>query len=361
VAESCDALTDGQARAWLSLAAHWIGVSGATRDLRFFNAAFKLLGAVHASRASESRSVSSEVRLVAQLTATATSELCGHLASHFQAACGPEVSASDWLPVRQPAATFAARPPRIVLLAGLGSDTAGRLAIMADAVGVRLAALCWFAPPRHDQQASSYDDAWYPAAYPPQATSPALAVPIAQARADSWDRVSDILLEHDTDLVILAGMPIVPAGVLGLAREIVVNLGGSPLPRWLGEVTRRGHVAVLQTNADENDTADAARVLDSFCGLGLAEAVVVTVGRAGALCRTNAGETLTATARAVNVRQVQDAGAAFSAAFIHSRHDGADLEQALRFACAAGSLWCGRTHHGPLPRDDEITTFADSG
>lgn len=138
--------------------------------------------------------------------------------------------------------------------------------------------------------------------------------------------------------------------------EIILNLGGSPVPQWLGQATRRRPVTVLQTNA--SDAAGAARMLDSLCEAKLAEMVVVTAGHDGALARTADGQALAATATAVNVLQVVGAGAAFSAALIHARQDGADPGQAMRFACAAGSLWCSRTHDGPLPRADEISAFA---
>jgi sugar/nucleoside kinase (ribokinase family) len=101
-------------------------------------------------------------------------------------------------------------------------------------------------------------------------------------------------------------------------------------------------------------------MLDSLCEARLAEMVVVTAGHEGALARTSDGQTVVAAATAVNVLQVRGAGATFSAALIHARHDGADPGQAVRFACAAGSLWCSRTQHGPLPGADEISAFASS-
>jgi sugar/nucleoside kinase (ribokinase family) len=140
--------------------------------------------------------------------------------------------------------------------------------------------------------------------------------------------------------------------------EVILNLGGSPVPDWLGRAMRQRRVAVLQTNGNENNSAEARRTLDELSALELADAVVVTAGRAGAMCRTSQGTIADTPAQAVRMRQVQGAGAAFSAALIHARHSGAGLDQALRFACTAGSLWCSRTPEGALPRADEIDAFA---
>ncbi|MFF3671181.1 PfkB family carbohydrate kinase [Microtetraspora malaysiensis] len=82
--------------------------------------------------------------------------------------------------------------------------------------------------------------------------------------------------------------------------------------------------------------------------LGVADIVVVTVGRNGAIGRTRTGEFFAVSALAVAVHQVQGAGSAFSTALIHALSQGAAAEQAAAFACRAGSLWCSRTPHGPL-------------
>ncbi|MFI9591194.1 carbohydrate kinase family protein [Nonomuraea sp. NPDC052265] len=140
--------------------------------------------------------------------------------------------------------------------------------------------------------------------------------------------------------------------------DVVLNLGGSPPPAWLAEATRQRRVGVVQTNADENDPAAAARTLDALCDLQIADVAVVTAGRRGATGRTSKGASVTTAAAAVEVRQVQGAGAAFSAALIHSRLSGEDLEGMLRLGCAAGSLWCSRTHDGPLPDAQEISALA---
>ncbi|MDR7277725.1 sugar/nucleoside kinase (ribokinase family) [Catenuloplanes atrovinosus] len=57
---------------------------------------------------------------------------------------------------------------------------------------------------------------------------------------------------------------------------------------------------------------------------------------------------------AVDVRQPQGAGAAFSAGLIHTWDTGQDIAARLRFACAVGSLWCTRATSDPLPTDTEV-------
>ncbi len=142
--------------------------------------------------------------------------------------------------------------------------------------------------------------------------------------------------------------------------DVIVNLGGSPVPAWLAQTIRGRRASVLQTNADENSVGEAGRLLDELSGLGVADVVIVTAGRAGARYRSSDGSTAVMPAKAVRVQQVQGAGAMFSAALIHARHSGAELGEALRFACAAGSLWCSRTHDGALPDAAEISAFAEA-
>lgn len=143
--------------------------------------------------------------------------------------------------------------------------------------------------------------------------------------------------------------------------EIVLNLGGSPPPDWLATTLGNRRVGVIQTNGDEHDAAAARHTLDTLAALDIADIAVVTVGRHGALARTRSGQTITAAAVTVDVQQVQGAGAAFSAALIHARSQGQSLPDCLRFACAAGSLWCSRAPDAPLPSADDITTLMNEG
>jgi sugar/nucleoside kinase (ribokinase family) len=116
-------------------------------------------------------------------------------------------------------------------------------------------------------------------------------------------------------------------------------------------------VRVVQTNADENDGAEAQRTLDALSALGIADATVVTVGRRGALARTRTGTTLAVPAVTVDVRQVHGAGSVFSAALIYARRRYETLPACLRFACAAGSLWCSRPSDAPLPIARDIVAL----
>lgn len=142
---------------------------------------------------------------------------------------------------------------------------------------------------------------------------------------------------------------------LNADSDVVVNLGGGPPPAWLLDLRATGRIAVVQTNAEENDPGAARRQLNELTALDLADWVVVTAGRRGALGRGHGQDVLRAPAIDVGVRQVQGAGAAFSAALIHRRDAGAPLQDCLTFAAAAGSHWCGRSTEGPLPTADEIS------
>ncbi|WP_431921087.1 carbohydrate kinase family protein [Nonomuraea jabiensis] len=133
-------------------------------------------------------------------------------------------------------------------------------------------------------------------------------------------------------------------------RRTVVNLGGSPAPAWLeAAVQPHGRISVLQTNADEHHPAEAEQTLRELTDLGIADLVMVTVGRNGAIGHAHTGDRFTVPALPVAVQQVQGAGSAFSAALIHALSQGIAARQAAAFACRAGSLWCSRSPHGRLP------------
>jgi sugar/nucleoside kinase (ribokinase family) len=152
----------------------------------------------------------------------------------------------------------------------------------------------------------------------------------------------------------------VVAAALDRGSELVLNLGGSPPPPWLGSTLAGRKAAVLQTNADETDETAAHRQLAVLHALQVADLTVVTAGRRGAVAASLATGVVEAPAITVTVRQVQGAGAAFSAALIHSRTRGDDLVSSLNYACAAGSLWCTRSLDEPLPRNDEISALMRS-
>jgi sugar/nucleoside kinase (ribokinase family) len=151
------------------------------------------------------------------------------------------------------------------------------------------------------------------------------------------------------------------AASLAAGADVTLNLGGSPPPGWLAAETRRRRASVIQTNASESAADGARRVLSALTALDAADTVVVTVGRHGAIARTSSGETASADALAIPVQQVQGAGSVFSAALIHSRSTGAGLGACLRYACAAGSLWCGTTPSHGFPRPEEIERALTGG
>jgi folate-dependent phosphoribosylglycinamide formyltransferase PurN len=232
VADNCSALTADQASGWLTLAVRWIGIATTTDDLRFFDAACKLLGAACVSPSGRSGAISEQVSRVAHLIAVVTASLHDRLGRQLPADCQARPFTAEEAPQWPPGT--ARRPQRIALLAGEGSSTAARVAGMVDAAGVRLAGLCWFAQPDVMAPNSSYAQAWYPAEL--TLDEPAATVPesVAQSRADSWAQVSRVLRDLDPDLILLAGMPIVPVSVLGHARLGVVNAHNGALPGYRG-------------------------------------------------------------------------------------------------------------------------------
>ncbi|MFI9591190.1 formyltransferase family protein [Nonomuraea sp. NPDC052265] len=238
VAERTTALSPVIARDWLTLAAHWIGVTAASGDLRFFNAACKLLGAVSIHhQAVAGSALSGQIGAVARLVEIATSDLAAQLANRLPPSSSPPLhdeTPQAGGPVTVRLNRHQGQRPRIVVLAGAGSGSPARLAAMTAAAGLQLTAMCWYAAPTLDGTPSGYADAWYPPEQPPadQFTAPALQVP--QISAATWDQVADALDEHDADLVILAGMPIVPAAVLTRARLGVINAHNGALPTYRG-------------------------------------------------------------------------------------------------------------------------------
>ncbi|MFI6883894.1 carbohydrate kinase family protein [Streptosporangium canum] len=179
--------------------------------------------------------------------------------------------------------------------------------------------------------------------------------------------VADELTAIDPDAV--AGAPLVyldcyevlhqaPGRILNAAlaagAEVVLNLGGSPPPSWLAKTLDGRRIAIVQTNADENDPARPGQILQQLRELGVADIAVVTAGRQGAIAAARDGQPVRSAALPVTVQQVQGTGSAFSAAFIHQHLAGTPLKQALRFACTAASLWCGRTAEAPLMGEADI-------
>jgi sugar/nucleoside kinase (ribokinase family) len=151
------------------------------------------------------------------------------------------------------------------------------------------------------------------------------------------------------------------AASLAAGADVTLNLGGSPPPAWLAAETRQRRGAVIQTNVSEAAADGALRVLDTLAALDAADIAIVTLGRLGAIARSRRSSTISAPALDVQVRQVQGAGSVFSAALIHARGTGADLGSCLRYACAAGSLWCATTAADGFPCGNDIDRAVADG
>lgn len=235
VGQSTAWLDPAAARAWLGLAIHWAALAQQSRDLRFLNTACKLLGAAWA-RYSEPAQVPAGLPAVAaaaaQAVETASASIAQRLADRAIPPSGP---GQQHYRIQRPAVPAGAgeQAPAIMLLAATGSGTARRLAAEAATAGVPVSRLCWYAARKdHPPVESAYAQAWYP----PEAGAPARdwQVPpgTPQVTARDWDEAAAAL--RGADLVILAGMPVVPAAVLSTARIGVINAHNGALPGYRG-------------------------------------------------------------------------------------------------------------------------------
>lgn len=128
-----------------------------------------------------------------------------------------------------------------MVLARVGSGSPARLAKLTAGRGAPLAGICWYRSPGEatgeaEHPPSGYADAWYPPAAetPTPPASPPLPAHLLQLHPRGWDQVAAAIGSHDIDLVLLAGMPIVPAAVLDRARVGVVNAHNGALPTYRG-------------------------------------------------------------------------------------------------------------------------------
>ncbi|WP_162907125.1 carbohydrate kinase family protein [Allorhizocola rhizosphaerae] len=142
------------------------------------------------------------------------------------------------------------------------------------------------------------------------------------------------------------------AAITASRAPLLLNLGGDPLSDAIANAAAQRHIAFVQTNLDEH-AADHAETLAAqlFDRLN-PEAVVITLGRLGAL-----GHTATATFRTsapqVPVRHTHGAGAAFSGGLAHAYLTGATAWQAIHAACLVGTAHCATTTvHIPRQRLD---------
>jgi folate-dependent phosphoribosylglycinamide formyltransferase PurN len=236
VREQVAALTPDIGAAWLALAAHWIDLSRSCGDLRFLNTACKLTGAVwsmhrRAAGAWCRPELAAQFAALGHLLAAATDRLRSRLAGRIVLA-EPHGSGDDGL---RPIRLADKGQARIVVLAGGGSRSAGRLVAAATAAGLPIEAVCWYADPHTGPTVSSnYSRAWYPPAPPGTATPSRVPSGVAVTMAGSWNEVTAAIRAADADLVLLVSMPVVPARVLGAARLGVLNAHNGALPSHRG-------------------------------------------------------------------------------------------------------------------------------
>ncbi|MGH3765926.1 MAG: formyltransferase family protein [Pseudonocardiaceae bacterium] len=242
VREQVAALTPELGAAWLALAARWIDLSRSSGDLRFLNTACKLTGSVwlhhyhmgsgiRAGGAWREPGLTGQLAALGRLLGEATEQLRRRLANRILLV-EPAVSGDGALrPVRF---TRQGRA-RIVVLAGSGSRSAGRLVTAATAAGLPIEAVCCYTPsPTRPAVSSNYTSAWYPPAAPDLTAAPGVPDSVPVTTAASWEEVTAAVRAAEADLVLLVGMPVVPARVLDAARLGVLNAHNGALPSHRG-------------------------------------------------------------------------------------------------------------------------------
>lgn len=238
VREHLATLTPAVGVAWLALAARWTDLSQSCGDLRFLNAACKLTGAVwlHHQRtgigaAWREPGLTGQLAAVGRLLAIATDQVRQRLA-HRLLLAEPATSGGEALRTAQLTSQGRAR---IVVLASAGSRSTSRLVVAATVAGLPIAAVCWYTPaPTGPVVSSNYSSAWYPPALPHLATHVSMPDSVPATTAATWDEVTAAIRAADADLVLLVGMPIVPARVLDAARLGVLNAHNGALPSHCG-------------------------------------------------------------------------------------------------------------------------------
>lgn len=129
------------------------------------------------------------------------------------------------------------------------------------------------------------------------------------------------------------------AAIIAISATLVplmLNLGGDPLTDSLAAATSGRHVAFLQTSLDESHVEQAEQFADDLYSRVVADNVVITLGRHGALVRT-ATKTYRAAAPTITARHTHGAGAAFSGGLAQAHLSGATAPEALDAACRVGS------------------------
>ncbi|WP_410583898.1 formyltransferase family protein [Amycolatopsis sp. lyj-108] len=237
VREQITGLSPEAGAAWLALAARWVDLSQSSGDLRFLNTACKLIGAVWAHHTPSGDRQWNEPGLTAQLAAVgrvlgeATDRLQRRLTTRSMPSSPAGADEEDLKPDRLVTTSQA----RIVVLAGAGSRSAGRLVSAATTAGLPIETVCWYAPPRSPlTEPSNYSSAWYP---PGQShPSPSVDMPrrVQATTARTWEEVAAAIHSAGADIVLLVGMPVVPDFVLHTAPSGVLNAHNGALPTYRG-------------------------------------------------------------------------------------------------------------------------------
>jgi ribokinase len=174
---------------------------------------------------------------------------------------------------------------------------------------------------------------------------------------DVTERLRDLAAEG---VVLLANLEI-PDGAILAAAEHAARSGwrfvlnpapARPLPQGLLRLCD-----VLTPNETEAETLGSVEVL---LGQG-AGAVVVTLGAKGARVHRGDGSTVHQPSIAVDVVDTTGAGDAFNGALAWSLASGHDLEEAVRWATAAGALACRALGaRASLPDREELERAVDA-
>lgn len=129
------------------------------------------------------------------------------------------------------------------------------------------------------------------------------------------------------------------AAITSSRAPLLLNLGGDPLSDVVASAARNRHVAFVQTNLDESQADQAESLAADLHERIAADAVVITLGKLGALARTATGAAAASAPRR-SIRHTHGAGAAFSGGLAHAHLSGAGLSEALSVACAVATAYC---------------------
>ncbi|MFJ8442793.1 formyltransferase family protein [Kitasatospora griseola] len=224
VADTARAIDANLAEVYLWLARRWLDLARGSADPRYLNAALKLLS----------------VCLVAPLPPT---ELAADTLARALEALDTVTVHPPRPSTPPPAAEFAAgaaapagaREPRIAVLAG--ADSRGLPQFLAAARNLPVVGVVLHEDGQRAQPpGSAYTSAWYPA---PRGTRlrPApepSSVPHYRVHHRDWAAAAAHLAAWDTDLLVLIGMDVVPASVLGVPRLGTINAHNGALPGYRG-------------------------------------------------------------------------------------------------------------------------------